>query len=208
MLLTALTLPAMRQVHENAQRVACMANLQQLGHALIMYGDDHNDMLPPSQAQMNSESPQNLMMSRRTGPGVGWDGLGILFEEHYCDVAECFYCPSHHGNHPYDRYARHWAAPSVSQPIFANYHYAGHMDWTNPGRRRSLLDGHKLVLSTDGLRTANDFNHLQGMNVLRGDGSVRWREDNEDIFGMLPKTELEQISPQYMDLWDIVGESR
>ena len=56
MLLTALTLPAMRQVHENAQRVACMANLQQLGHAFIMFGDDHNDALPTSQRASESRN--------------------------------------------------------------------------------------------------------------------------------------------------------
>ena len=48
LLLTALTLPAMRLVHENARRVVCMANLQQLGHAFVMYGDDHNDPVADS----------------------------------------------------------------------------------------------------------------------------------------------------------------
>ena len=46
------------------------------------------------------------------------------------------------------------------------------------------------------------------MNVLRGDGSVRWRDDNENIFGMLPKTELEVVGPEYVDLWDIVADAR
>jgi hypothetical protein len=209
MLLTALTLPAMRGVHENAQRVACMANLQQLGHAFIMFGDDHNDNLPTSQAQINNETPQNLMMSRRPGASADdvWDGLGRLFADHYCDAAECFYCPSHHGNHPYERYARQWANPMPWQPIFTNYHYAGHMDWKALTRRRNMLDGYRLVLATDGLRTASDFNHVTGMNVLRGDGSVRWRDDNENIFSLLPRTELESIDPRYVDLWDIVGDS-
>lgn len=208
MLLTALTMPAMKQVHENAQRVACMSNLQQLGHAFIMYGGDHNDWLPTSEAQANNETPQNLMMSRRsaTSQGAGWDGIGLLFEENYCSAPECFYCPSHRGNHPLERYAAQWRDPSSSLPIFTNYHYAGFFDWKSNARRRSLLDGYDLVLATDGLRTTSDFNHTVGMNVLRGDGSVRWRDDNNNILGMLPKTELEHVTPGYFNLWDMVAE--
>jgi prepilin-type N-terminal cleavage/methylation domain-containing protein len=209
MLLTALTLPAMRQVHENAQRVACMSNLQQLGHAFVMFGDDHDDLLPTSLVLMNKESPQHLMISRRVGAsGSNWDGLGLLFALHYCDTPECFYCPSHRGNHPFERYASAWRSPTPGQSIFTNYHYAGHMDWKNASRRRTMLDGYRLVLATDGLRTASDFNHLVGMNSLRGDGSVRWRDDTENIYGVLPKSELESIGPQYMNLWDIVADPR
>jgi prepilin-type N-terminal cleavage/methylation domain-containing protein len=207
MLLTALTMPAMQQLHENAQRVVCMSNLSQIGHGFIIWGGDHNDYLPEAQALNQNESPQNLMMARRTDGS--WDGMGHLFEKQYCGVAECFYCPSHHGKHPFERYSNMWtedAAPPTS--IFTNYHYAGHMDWKNSGQRRTLLDGYSLVLATDGLRTATDFNHIQGMNMLRGDGSVHWRDDTEAIYEVLPKTEQEQITPEYMSLWDLVEQRR
>jgi hypothetical protein len=207
-LLTSLTMPAMRQVHENAQRIMCMSNQQQLGHAFIMYGGDNNDYLPTSFTQIHSETPQNLMMSRSGGPKGSWDGLGVLFSSHYCGSSECFYCPSHHGDHPFERYADSWAETMPTRPIFTNYHYAGHLEWKDLTRRRSLTEGYNLVLATDGLRTAADFNHVLGMNVLRGDGSVRWRDDTDDIYNLLPATDQEQIEPEYMDLWELVAGAR
>lgn len=211
-MLTALMMPAMKQLHENAQRVACMANLQQMGHAFVMYGGDHNDELPRSEALVDGDGPQDLMMARHTdvhGHETGWDGMGRLFELHYCDSAECFYCPSHHGQHPYERYASQWQQASPTVPVYTNYHYAGHVVWDpkeNSVRRR-MTDGFDLVLATDGLRTAADFNHILGMNSLRGDGSVHWCDDTDSIFTLLPKTESEQVNPAYFGIWELVEDN-
>ena len=205
LLLTALTMPAMRQVHENSQRVMCMANLHQLGHGFVMHGGDNNDHLPESDGLVGPNgSPQNLMMARRAGLTPGWDGIGRLYASNYCGVSECFYCPSHHGLHPIDRYAKMWTQNVTAIPIYTNYHYAGHLDWLNNNSRRSLLDG-SLVLATDGLRTAADFNHQQGMNVLRADGSVRWRDDVDSIYQMLPRSEQEPTGQAYLNLWEMVA---
>lgn len=208
-LLTALMMPSMQQLRENAQRVVCMSNMQQLGHSFFIYAGDHNDLLPESTAMNHGASPQDLMIARRGGVIDGWDGLGILFSQHYCDAAECFYCPSHHGKHPYEKYANLWNGPNSVAPIYTNYHYAGHMEWKsdNP-RRRSLVDGDTLVLLTDGLRTANDFNHVLGMNSLRGDGSVRWRDDTESIYAILPKNDKDQPTAEYLSLWDLVEKQK
>lgn len=205
LVLTALTMPAMRQVHENAQRVMCMANLQQMGHGFTMYGGDHADRLPHSTALgPASATPQQLMRARRADGTAGWDGIGRLYELNYCGASECFYCPSHHGSHPAERYSKMWTQASVTVPIYTNYHYAGQLDWRNNNTRRSLLDP-TLVLATDGLRTKSDFNHLQGMNVLRADGSVRWRDDTDAIYQLLPRSEQEPTGDEYLSLWEMVA---
>ena len=206
-LLTALMMPAMQQLRENAQRVVCMSNMQQLGRAFMMYGGDHNDELPESEALVERSLPQELMLARTAGRGGAWDGLGHLYELHYCDTPECFYCPSHHGQHLFERYAGMWEQAAPCDTIYTNYHYAGQMEW-NRNRRRMLTEGYKLVLSTDGLRTAGDFNHIQGMNTLRGDGSVHWCDDTEGILKVLPQTETEQVSAAYFDLWDLVQQAK
>ena len=207
-LLTALMMPAMQQLHENAQRVVCSSNLRQIGHAFMQYGGDHNDYLPRSEVLNLDETPQNLMMARR--PDGAWDGIGHLYEQHYCDTPECFYCPSHHGKHPFEHYANSWCEEAPPSIIFTNYHYAGHMEWKkqNGVHRRTLLDGYELVLATDGMRTTNDFNHILGMNMLRGDGSVHWSDDTQPIYEILPKNEQEQITPAYMNLWEMVQARR
>ena len=67
-------------------------------------------------------------------------------------------------------------------------------------------DGDALVLLTDGLRTRQDFNQRVGMNVLFGDGSVRWNDDTIDLYESLPLTALATASDpvaniDYADLW-------
>lgn len=204
--LTALLMPAMRQLQENAHRVVCMTNLQQMGQSFFMFGADHNDRLPYSAILHVQQAPQNLMASRRIDPDTdGWDGLGLLYSLMYCGAPQCFYCPSHQGNHPYERYANDWIPFGPSVPIFTNYHYAGHTEWTGARRRRSLDEGYSLVLATDGLRTKSDFNHVHGMNVLRADGSVRWREDTEHILGLLPSDDFAPPPADYVTLWNELG---
>jgi hypothetical protein len=203
-LLTGLLMPVLRQVRENAYRVICLSNLNQIGQGMAMFGHDNNDQLPYSAALRVDGKPQNLTMAWRTIGVSQWDGFGILFGSQYCDAPECFYCPSHHGDHPYERYAELWQDPQPDRVIHTNYHYGGDVDWHGNGRRRSLLAGHSLVLATDGLRTKSDFNHVTGMNVLRGDNSVRWRDDIHDIYNQLPHTEYEVTPPNYVGLWQVV----
>jgi prepilin-type N-terminal cleavage/methylation domain-containing protein len=204
MMLTGLMMPALRQLHENAHRVICMSNMQQLGQGFLLYGNEHNDALPYSHALHTTNTPQNLMAAKMNGKINGWDGIGLLFSGGYCTTPDCYYCPSHHGKHPIERYATQWSRPVPGDVIFTNYHYAGDMEWTDkePLKRRSMLQGQQLVLATDGLRSAEDFNHTSGMNVLRADISVRWRDDTKNIFGKLPKLDTDPPNTTYNTLWE------
>ncbi len=205
-LLSGLLMPTLTSVRENARRVVCASNQRQLGQAITMYAGDTRNRLPVAGVLDQFEPlSADLMVARHgahqlespsTGPRAGrqgppeplpdgtWDGLGRLFQWHYCDTADCFYCPSHRGDNRLEEQRSNWNVKAVQDDLYTNYHYAGHKDWRT-GKRRSLLKGHKLVLAMDGLRTRDDFSHGSGMNVLRGDGSVSWR-DNVLIQGQLP----------------------
>ncbi len=203
--LTGMLMPAMRQLHENAHRVICMANLQQMGQGILLYENENKDRLPYSATLHEDWAPQNLMVAHRFNTAGGnWDGLGLLFHGQYCGAAECFYCPSHRGQHPFERYADQWqSVTQPTMPIYTNYHYAGDIEWRDSHIRRKRDEGGaRMVLVTDGLRTASDFNHVVGMNVLLGDLSVRWREDTQNIYNQLPRTE--SLPPTYFNLWSAV----
>src|SRR5438876_2154071 len=92
-ILAALLLPALGAAKEKAKSIVCLANLKQIGIALALYSDDHEDMLIPAEYSKNF-SPG----------GEGWPS--ILYNLQYlpaeraptyysvADVGSVFRCPS------------------------------------------------------------------------------------------------------------------
>jgi prepilin-type N-terminal cleavage/methylation domain-containing protein len=191
--LMGLLLPVLSRVKEGAHRVVCASNQRQVGQALIMFEGDYR-YLPRCEALEGDEpDPRRLGLlfsfdsnqaggasSKRMRKGQEWyeapqgeyDGLGELFRYNYLTTDACFYCPSHHGEHPRDRYGGTFTVPE--ETIFGNLHYCGHVD--QHGRERSLLRGFNQPLVMDGLMTRGDFSHREGMNKALADGSVHWVE--------------------------------
>jgi len=197
LILTSLLLPVLCQVREEVNRMMCSSNMRQIGFAVHMYSKDNKDELPRSLTLAERNMPQELMAAHLGDANV-WDGLGLLYQTGYCGSPECFYCPSHKGEHHLDRHT--WDYPKFAT-IYTNYHYSGNVDWATRGRRRSLQDT-QLVLAVDGIRSQRDFNHETGMNMLRGDGSVRWFEDSSDepFAAALPTGGID--APDFNGLWD------
>ncbi len=192
-LLAGLLMPSMSQVRENANRIICSANQRSMGQSIIMYEDDHGHIPRSTVLLREFSNPRELMAAHLGETAQNWDGLGRLYGEMYLGRPEVFYCPSHTGNHPFEVYDGQWESKLnapwgavVDEPIYTNYHYAGHRDWIT-GERRTL--NAQMVLVTDGLRTVEDFNHQTGMNILHGDGSVRYRDSNAKFLSMLAETE-------------------
>jgi prepilin-type N-terminal cleavage/methylation domain-containing protein/prepilin-type processing-associated H-X9-DG protein len=131
----------------------------------------------------------------------GWDGLGLLHALEYCRAVDCYYCPSHKGDHPIERYSDEWQEPG-DDSIYINYHYAGHIDWETR-RRRMFKFSSTFIVASDGLRTVSDFNHGTGMNILFGDASVEYRSSALSIYHMLPEGEVPLAYQQelYTGIW-------
>lgn len=207
-LLTGLLLPGLAQIRKNVHRVVCSVNLRQVGMMIEIYTQEYSDSLPYSKALASPDQrrPQELMAAH-DGTGITqWDGLGLLFQMGDNRAsAEVLYCPSHHGEHPYERYEDDWERGWTTEPVYTNYHYAGHVQWSaDMPRRRGLEEGERLVLATDGLRTTQDFNHRVGMNVLRGDLSVRWRDNIGEVYNILPPSPVDVPSEAYFGLWQTI----
>lgn len=211
-ILTGLMLPAMSSVREDARSIICASNQRQLAMAIFMYAREHQDELPYSEPlRWDPAAPQELMAAHHGDGRVEWDSLGLLFQWHYCEQGEVFYCPSHDGEHPFERYAASWQHPSGPTPpefletVYTNFHYCGDVEWES-GQRRRLVDSNRLVLITDGLRTLSDFNHDYGLNAVHGDGSVRWHEDGLGVRRILPEGEIDDPAAQiqYSRLWDAI----
>ncbi|TVQ54672.1 MAG: type II secretion system protein [Phycisphaerales bacterium] len=212
-ILTSLLMPALTRLRENVHKVVCSSNLRQIAIATSMYSRDHYDQLPPTANLSQSDGvwePHELMAARmpRSSQEGSWDGFGILYHLQYCGSHECFYCPSHTGQHPISRYAQDWFSDSDSL-IYTNYHYSGDRDWET-GMRRFMFRPASLIIATDGLRTADDVNHRFGTNAAYGDGSVRWRTELVGLIDILPSNDdpggivVDPIDEKYIEIWSIL----
>ncbi len=204
--------PALSSIRESARQVVCRSNMRQIGIGIAMYAEENRDWIPPS---VNATStitgePWDTMDLRLDGPGPGvqgpWDGLGYMFILGYLPAPKLYYCPSHHGGHPYADYASAWGG--APDGIVGNFQYraAGIMRKPSTALRpptttylsRMLPES---ALVSDGMRTQDDFNHRIGANVLRAGGSVDWWRDPGNFLSGLPKDEA-QVPPQNIqDVW-------
>jgi len=199
-LLTAVMLPALSQVRLNVDRVLSAANLRQLGLSMTMYAKDEGEKLPYSQL-LTDDLPLELMAAHIGDGPLRWDGLGLLYSAGYCRAIEVFYCPAYKGEHTIDQYEDEWLDPGKHR-IYTNYHYCGHREWQGRKARRRLDDGERLILAADGFRTLSDLSDKSGMNMLRGDGSVRWRELTDEFMSHLPLHGLhDEDQGAYLGLW-------
>ena len=116
-LLISILLPALGRAREHAQRTKCLANMKQIGLAMIMYANDHKGYVP---VRYRLNQPLNKYMPTNTwGPDVGggnpnanppvpWAGVSLLIAspiggapQPYLKSIEVFFCPSDKNRAPY-----------------------------------------------------------------------------------------------------------
>ena len=90
--LAGLLLPALSRAKGKAQRIRCVSNFRQLGLAMTMYRDDHDERFPDRR-----DLKQTLPGGYR--PWEGWpssdprSGWGIIAFRDYATVSELWVCP-------------------------------------------------------------------------------------------------------------------
>lgn len=185
-LLIAIMLPSISMVRESARRVICSSDMRQIGLGMNLYAEDNNDTLPSSvflEEVGNVAYPiyPQLMDTLRTSEDDydprqqwgQWDGLGLLFFKGYVSAPGVYYCPSHSGSHTPEQYDGSWDLEGTTE-IVANYQYRG----VGPEGQRKLYSLNTLdALVTDSLRSIDDLNHDNGLNVLAAGLSVKWFDD-------------------------------
>ena len=209
-ILTATMLPGLAAAREATHRVICASHLRHIGTGLHAYATDFAERLPPStHLSPNAYRPQEMMAASAGANLVGhvrWDGIGRLVDPRrsYLDTAEVLHCPSHDGDHEYERYADAYRSRQYTSEIFTNYHYRG--DFDREKGRYFGVSGPRMVLVVDGMRTREDFNHEHGTNRLHSDGSVDWFADTSYVVTKsLPSHRIlddEQLQQQlYGEIW-------
>lgn len=186
-------LPSLVAARSTALRLSCAMRERELGTGAVLFADDNAGLLPGSifvpdptllsrigahaahEAPRSSHDTVVLRLSESTI--AAWrlgrmraDGLGLLHASGIIPTPESFYCPSHAGEFSFDRFREDWFNGRVTR-IPGNYQYrAGN---ANRDRRVSALASNQGLIA-DALRSAEERNHEDGVNVLDGSLSVRW----------------------------------
>ncbi len=218
-LLMSLLMPGLRAAREGAQRMQCASNLRQIGIAVYGYAFQNDDALPSTVFDDERDNFEpGEMMALTTGllaasndqpPIAGhWDGLGRLLP--FIADPRAFYCPCHHGDHPFDRYADGIKGDSDAR-LFCNYHFMGDTvvsedDSENGSLRRFFQLDSRTVIVADGMRTPSDLNHLDGANTLSADGSVSYWYDHafrmRDAF-IESQADSSPEDHRYNEIWEL-----
>ena len=221
--LCGILLPSLRAAREASCKLHCGSNQRQIGTAIVAYGMQSNSRIPPSvNAEGTNPLRRELMASRLQDGGLpgnaGWDGLGLLLKGGYLGNCQCLYCPSHHGDHSFGRYADDYASKdSANVQIYTNYHYSGHIlrqlrAGLNDSRDTEITidSGSDVLLLTDGLRTRSDFNHETGLNRMMADLSIEWWADTgNQLRNIIPviagASSSASSTIDYDNIWDQIN---
>jgi hypothetical protein len=208
-LLIAILLPSLNGAREAARRVVCSSNIRQFGIGLQMFADDRDGKLPnsiyisgPSGMDGTMTSTQQMMTLRAPNNMSNdqmWDGLGVLYATEYLVAPKLFYCPSHHGDNPYSRYAG--VFNGTRERVVGNYHFRG----IGPNGERTLtaIEPSESVLVTDGMRVISDYNHNDGTNYLTADLAVSFIHDaNGEFRTLFAKSEREVGDSKVRRQWN------
>lgn len=218
-MLLGMLMPAVRAAREQANRIECSSNLHQIGLAVAMYGSSNDDRLPETVYARGQGLPSemmsaNVVIADPLPPGLGteqifqneegsrWDGLGILAGPMNYVLPRTLYCPSHHGEHTFERYAPAWSAGG-QQKIRINYQYCGDIDHSR-GTVRRLWMNPRAAIVADGMRDVEDVNHGCGCCALHADGSTSWWYDERAKL-VTPRDSFvmgnDQVAAWYAEFW-------
>lgn len=155
-LLASLTMPAIQGVRQRADSTACMSNLRQIGVAVNLYVNDHDHMFPEVETD-----PAHPIYP----PEDGAKGMLETFSP-YGVTQQTLRCPADvkdpNANYFAKRGSSYEWRPMLDDENFSNpkLYFGRRVVSVSPSRVRQVMDATPI--------------HNGRMNVLYGDGRVRW----------------------------------
>lgn len=216
--LMGIMLPSLSVVKETTRRVVCSSNIRQIGLGISMYADDHDGYLPattftnerlgriPAETNRLRIGPASMFSSRVNGTGTRpqakWDGLGNLYSQEYLETPGIFYCPSHQGKTRFKDQQTAW--DSTESSIVGNFQFRG--EGPDGDRRLFYITPRRAAIVSDSIRSNEDLNHKNGMNVLRADLALFWFDELEgDVMSLLSQSSAAATDEVWRELDGFVG---
>lgn len=189
-ILASLLLPALSRSTQMARRVACISNLRQVGVALTLYADDHDEEIPygpkapaftsPASFYPSTGAPTSLI-SLRDGQHAA---LGLLLDSYLSRNRDVLFCPgTDQGLNDLSELAK--AGQSQAQGSYY-YRHAGHTRLFDPADSSLIPKAPKL-----GKMGTN--RNGQAIQALVMDSQFLCPPDLA-MFGMVPRTHHRRAS--------------
>ncbi|MFC1762135.1 type II secretion system protein [Planctomycetota bacterium] len=195
--LMGILMPSLRKAREQAQRIACSANLKACAQAGIMYANDNRNMFP--NAHMSGKPASSFTSWGSFAvyvTGVGFIGHGRLVSSGLLKDPRIFYCPGNrtdslrYGEPDPDGGAwGGWPRGDVpddlgpsQQYVQTTYHSRSQWDGKKWRAVSTLLDGGHTAFMADVFADPSrdrgiEFHHRDGYNVAYTDGSASYVRD-------------------------------
>jgi len=163
-ILAAIMMPHFRRAREDARQGACKNNLRQIGQALLLYAQEHEQRTPWA-----AEAYRERLYDGYNGTGAL--NHGLLYAKDYLSNKDVHYCPSqeHHqlkadGEFPW----QNWH--DIDKIVQASYRYRASFDAAKQSKKAVLAD--TFVLGTQPGKRFSEMGHRVAYNVLFVDTSV------------------------------------
>ena len=157
-MLGALLLPSLGTAREKSRAAACVNNLRQVGQACLLYYDD-NDVLPIAYGS-----------GYLVWQSSDYCGYGETVKVAGRNLARCFFCPSATSFTANDPGTGLQNLGVTGQETAGSYSGRGLHD----GAPASLYGPIVSLIADNYFAPGSARNHVNGVNVLRTDGSVRF----------------------------------
>ncbi|MGI5816979.1 MAG: DUF1559 domain-containing protein [Armatimonadota bacterium] len=180
-ILAAILFPVFARAREKARQTSCLSNLKQLGTALQMYVQDHDEMTPPHTDDEPDPPPAYNWR---------WDGFPLRLQP-YIKNYQIYRCPSDDGwTAPAESATGRWSSyvinnlGSVARRPDSAFH--------DPSGTIVLLDGSEADLGIEGnddlpyqVPNSAAYNrHNGGLNANFYDGHAKWMQPTAVTYEM------------------------
>ena len=162
--LIAILLPVLSKARDQANRTACLSNLRELGHAMLMYANAHKDKLP------------NLNPPLTTNDYDATNAVLVTLNRDYLKSPAVFRCPSDQDPAPGAIETADYALPNSARVSYEFYSLFWEPEY---GPKLTQIRVAPLAWDLNGAATPPGDppqNHgATGGNVVFGDGHVAWQ---------------------------------
>lgn len=182
-LLVAILLPSVGRARESAKRAACLSNLHQLHTAVVSYAIKNDDHAPIGN---RTRSKQFNSMVYSTTAGGKWVLFGLVWRAGEIADPRGLFCPSEQNTKfDYNTAENPWPVRGTTPTtnVQAGYAFRPEQeipdDLANPPAGFSMpkftgFASRAILADLTAARSRVLLRHVNGINVIFGDGSGRW----------------------------------